>query len=150
MAETSAPVPAMSPAEEESAFHHEAALNAAWTGSRLAIGGLTFLFGAFVFAFFYLRSINSHHLWYPPNFAGPKMWTGVVIMGLIVVSAAAQTLVLQRIKAGAKSAWVSGAIVALVLGLVAVALQIWQLTNVPYWPGSSGFASVFVGSTPCS
>ncbi|HYK28642.1 MAG TPA: hypothetical protein VEV61_11810, partial [Streptosporangiaceae bacterium] len=60
----------------------------------------------------------------------------------------AQTLVLQRIKAGAKSSWISGATVALVLGLVSVALQIWQLTNVAYWPGSSGFASVFVGFYP--
>jgi|SRR5215469_2790699 len=147
MAETSAPA-AMSPAEEEASFYHEAALNASWTGARLAIGGLTFLFGSFVFAFFYLRSLNSHHLWYPAHFPGPKMWTGVVIMGLIVVSAVAQTLVLQRIKAGAKSSWISGATVALVLGLVSVALQIWQLTNVAYWPGSSGFASVFVGFYP--
>jgi len=147
MAETSAPA-AMSPAEEEESFYHEAALNASWTGARLAIGGLTFLFGSFVFAFFYLRSLNSHHLWYPAHFPGPKMWTGVVIMGLIVVSAVAQTLVLQRIKAGAKSSWISGATVALVLGLVSVALQIWQLTNVAYWPGSSGFASVFVGFYP--
>ena len=147
MAETSAPA-AMSPAEEEASFYHEAALNASWTGARLAIGGLTFLFGPFVFAFFYLRSLNSHHLWYPAHFPGPKMWTGVVIMGLIVVSAVAQTLVLQRIKAGAKSSWISGATVALVLGLVSVALQIWQLTNVAYWPGSSGFASVFVGFYP--
>ena len=147
MAETSAPA-AMSPAEEEESFYHEAALNASWTGARLAIGGLTFLFGSFVFAFFYLRSLNSHHLWYPAHFPGPKMWTGVVTMGLIVVSAVAQTLVLQRIKAGAKSSWISGATVALVLGLVSVALQIWQLTNVAYWPGSSGFASVFVGFYP--
>ena len=147
MAETSAPA-AMSPAEEEASFYHEAALNASWTGARLAIGGLTFLFGSFVFAFFYLRSLNSHHLWYPAHFPGPKMWTGVVTMGLIVVSAVAQTLVLQRIKAGAKSSWISGATVALVLGLVSVALQIWQLTNVAYWPGSSGFASVFVGFYP--
>ena len=29
------------------------------------IGGLSFVFGAFVFAFFYLRSLNSHGLWYP-------------------------------------------------------------------------------------
>jgi hypothetical protein len=147
MAETSAPA-AMSPAEEEASFYHEAALNASWTGARLAIGGLTFLFGSFVFAFFYLRSLNSHHLWYPAHFPGPKMWTGVVIMGLIVVSAVAQTLVLQRLKGGTKSIWVSGATVALALGLIAVALQIWQLTNVAYWPGSSGFASVFVGFYP--
>ncbi len=48
---------------EEAIFYHESAVNAAWTGSRLAIGGLTFLFGAFAFAFFYLRALNSSGRW---------------------------------------------------------------------------------------
>jgi hypothetical protein len=149
MAQTSAPTPAgLSRAEEEASFYHEAALNASWTGARLGVGALSFGFGAFVFAFFYLRSLNSHGLWYPAAFTGPKVWTGTLIVGLIVVSAAVQTLVLQRIKAGHKGAWQSGAAVALVLGLGSVGLQIWQLVNLSFWPGSSGFASVFTGFYP--
>ena len=35
--------------------------------------------------------------------------------------------------------------VALVLGLAAIAIQIYQLADLPFWPGASGFASVFVG-----
>ena len=50
-------------AAEDEGYYHESALNAAWTGSRLAIGGLTFLLGAFAFAYFYLRSINSSGRW---------------------------------------------------------------------------------------
>jgi hypothetical protein len=154
MAETTAPPPSgLSRAEEEAAFYHEAGLNATWTGARLAIGGLTFLFGAFIFAFFYLRSLNSHHLWYPKQingvlFNGPGGTLGLVIMLLVVVSAVVQTLVLQRIKAGHKAIWIQGAIVALALGLAAVALQIFQLANLDFWPGSSGFASVFTGFCP--
>ena len=154
MAETTAPPPSgLSRAEEEAAFYHEAGLNATWTGARLAIGGLTFLFGAFIFAFFYLRSLNSHHLWYPKQingvlFNGPGGTLGVVIMLLVVVSAVVQTLVLQRIKAGHKAIWIQGAMVALGLGLAAVALQIYQLANLDFWPGSSGFASVFTGFCP--
>ena len=61
MAETaSSPRPGLTREAEEAGFYHEAALNAAWTGARLALGGLSFGFGAFVFAFFYLRSLNSH------------------------------------------------------------------------------------------
>ncbi len=147
MAETTTPPPAgLSRAEEEAAFYHEAGLNAAWTGTRLALGALTFGFGAFIFAFFYLRSLNSHGLWYTPP--GPKMWLGSLIMGLIVVSALLQTLVLQRIKAGHKGIWIQGAVVALVLGLAAISLQIYQLASLAFWPGSSGFASVFVGFCP--
>jgi hypothetical protein len=147
MAETTAPPPAaMSRAEEEASFYHESALNASWTGVRLALGGLSFLFGAFAFAYFYLRSLNSHHLWYLAP--GPKTWVGTVIMALIVVSAAVQSLVLQRIKAGKKAPWQAGATAALALGLVAVGMQIWELADLPFWPGHSGFSSVFVGFFP--
>ncbi len=148
MAEATAPPAGLSRAEEEAGFYHEAALNASWTGARLAVGALSFGFGAFVFAFFYLRSLNSHGLWYPAGFHGPQLWLGSLIMGLIVVSAAAQTLVLQRLKAGGRAAWQQGAVLALILGLGAIGLQIWQLESLSFWPGASGFASVFTGFSP--
>ena len=135
-------------AVEEQAFYHEAALNAAWTGSRLAIGGLSFLFGAFAFAYFYLQSANSHQAWLPSSTTPPHMYYGALIMGLIVVSALVQTAGLQQIKAGRKAPWVRAALVALVLGLSAVALQVVELLNLPFQPGQSGFASVFVGFYP--
>jgi heme/copper-type cytochrome/quinol oxidase subunit 3 len=134
-------------AAEEALFYHEADLNAAWTGARLAMGGLSFLFGAFLFAYFYLRSLNSNHLWHPPG-PRPQLWLGTLIMAFIVVSAAGQTLVLQRLKHGHKTIWQRGGLVALLLGLAAVALQIWQLLHLGFWPGSSGFASVFTGFYP--
>jgi hypothetical protein len=149
MAETTEqPPPGLTREAEEAGFYHEAALNAAWTGARLALGGLTFGFGAFVFAFFYLKSLNSHQLWYPAGFKAPQAWVGIVVMLLIVVSALLQFGVLQRIKAGHKGAWLGGATVALVLGLAAIGIQIWQLTALPFFPGASGFASVFVGFWP--
>jgi len=56
--------------------------------------------------------------------------------------------VLQRIKAGHKGIWQRGALVALVFGLAAVAIQIWQLTALPFPPGFAGYSSVFVGFQP--
>jgi hypothetical protein len=154
MAEAAVP-PALSVAEEEAAFYHEAGLNATWTGARLAVGSLSFLFGAFIFAFFYLQSLDSYRLWYPKGLSvngapweGPGIGLGTGIMACVVVSAVVQTLVLQRIKAGHKGIWITGAMVSLVLGLVAVALQIYQLASLSFWPGSAGFASVFVGFCP--
>ncbi len=142
------PESALSRAEEEAAFYHEAALNAAWTGSRLGIASITFGFGAMIFAFFYLRSVNAHSLWYPAGFAGPGKVAGTVIAALVVVSALVQTAALARIKAGGKGAWMAGAAVAMVLGLAAVGLQVWQLLNLPFLPGAGGFASVFTGTMP--
>lgn len=140
--------PGLTADQEEAAFYHEAALNAAWTGSRLAIGSLSFAFGAFVFAFFYLKSLNSHGLWYPAKFHGPGMVLGTVIMALIVVSAIIATAGLARIKAASRGAWLGAATVALVLGLTAVSLQVYQLVSLSFWPGANGFASVFTGATP--
>ena len=149
MAETTASSPAGADrAAEEAGFYHEAALNSVWTGSRLALGGLSFLFGAFVFAYFYLRSLNSHGMWHPAGFKGPQAWAGALIMALVVGSALIQSGALQRIKAGSKSTWQAGAAVALVLGLAAIGVQFWQLVNLPFFPGSAGFASVFVGAAP--
>lgn len=149
MAEMASAGPAgLSREQEEAAFYHEAALNAAWTGSRLMIGIVTSGVGAFIFAFFYLRSLNSHNLFYPAGFTGPKAWQGALIMGLIVASALVQTAGLQMIKGGKKDAWWGAAVLALVLGVVAGAVQIWQLTVLPFQPGANGFASVFVGASP--
>ncbi|HEV3382797.1 MAG TPA: hypothetical protein VG142_17680 [Trebonia sp.] len=135
-------------AQEETAFYHEAALNAAWTGARLAIGGLSFLFGAFAFAYFYLESSNGHSKWMPASTTPPRAWYGALIMALIVGGALVQTIGLQQIKRGKKGPWMVSGVVALVMGLVGVVLQIIELLNLPFQPGMSGFASVFVGFYP--
>ncbi|HEY6493806.1 MAG TPA: hypothetical protein VIZ43_11060 [Trebonia sp.] len=135
-------------ATEEAAFYHEAGLNAAWTGSRLAIGSLSFLFGAFAFAYFYLFSSDGHGKWLPSSTPIPSAHYGEAIVGLIVLSAAIQTVGLQLIKAGRKRPWLVLSVVALAAGLAAVALQIVELLNLPFQPGQSGFASVFVGFYP--
>jgi heme/copper-type cytochrome/quinol oxidase subunit 3 len=150
-----ADMPALTPAEtevaraaEEEGFYHESALNGAWSGSRLAIGGLTFLFGAFAFAYFYLRSLNSEGRWANTLYHAPSMLLGTIIMLAITVSAFIHYLGLQRIKAGQKKTWQICALIALGLGLGAVTVQIIELIYLPFPPGSSGFASVFTGFYP--
>jgi heme/copper-type cytochrome/quinol oxidase subunit 3 len=133
---------------EDEAFYHESGLNAAWTGSRLAIGGLTFLFGSFVFAFFYLRSIDSAARWHGSGYVPPSLWMGTTIMLLAVLSAGVHYFGLQRIKAGHKSTWQIDSLAAMALGLAAVAMQIYQLATLPFPPGSSGYSSLFTGSYP--
>jgi hypothetical protein len=135
-------------AEEDEGYYHESGLNATWTGSRLAIGGLMFLFGAFLFAYFYLRSLNSEGRWEGSGFVRPSLWQGTVIMLLAELSAGIHYFGLQRIKVGYKVTWQVNAVLALLLGLAAVAMQIYQLATLPFPPGSSGFASVFTGFYP--
>jgi heme/copper-type cytochrome/quinol oxidase subunit 3 len=148
MAETTTPPPGLDRTVEEAGFYHEAALNGAWTGSRLAIGGLSFLFGAFVFAYFYLRSLDSSGRWEGSGFRPPSVIEGTVIMLLVLTSAGVHYAALQRIKAGNKSIWQIGGVITLLLGIAAVVVQIIELLFLPFWPASSGFASVFVGFYP--
>jgi heme/copper-type cytochrome/quinol oxidase subunit 3 len=76
------------------------------------------------------------------------MVMGTVIMLCVLVSAGVHWAALQQIKAGNKTLWVWGAAIALALGVASVALQIIELLELPFWPGSSGFSSVFVGTYP--
>ena len=146
MSEATTPSSADLSAEtEEAGFYHEAGLNAAWTASRLAIGGLCFLFGSFVFAYFYLRSLNSSGRWLGSGYHPPSILMGSIIMAAVVVSAGIQYAGLQQIKAGHKGLWQIFGLTALVLGVAAVVLQILDLLYLPFLPGSSGFSSVFVG-----
>ncbi len=133
---------------EEEGFYHEAALNAAWTGTRLAIGGLCFLFGSFMFAYFYLRSVNSAGRWMGSGYHAPSMIYGTVIMLCVLCSAAIHYAALQQIKAGNKAMWQAGALITLLLGVAAIVLQILELLFLPFWPGSSGFSSLFTGFYP--
>src|SRR6516165_10974872 len=88
---------------EDEAFYHESGLNAAWTASRLAIGGLTFLFGAFVFAYFYLRSIDSAARWQGSGYVRPSLWMGTTIMLLALLSAGVHTSGFSRSRPGPRS-----------------------------------------------
>ncbi len=145
---TTPPAAGLSRETEEEGFYHEAALNAAWTASRLAIGGLCFLFGAFMFAYFYLRSVNSSGRWMGSGYHPPSMIYGTVIMIAVLLSAGIHYTALQQIKAGNKRLWQIGAVTALLLGVAAIVLQILELLFLPFWPGSSGFSSVFTGFYP--
>ena len=146
--QTTQPPNELDRAAEEAGFYHEAALNAAWTGSRFAAGALAFLYGAFAFAYFYLRSVNSSGRWEGSGFHAPQIGYGVTVLVLVLLSAAVQYVGLQRIKGGSKSAWQAAALAALVLGVAAVVVQIIQLLNLPFQPGSSGFSAVFVNTWP--
>jgi heme/copper-type cytochrome/quinol oxidase subunit 3 len=145
---TTGPASGLSREAEEAGFYHEAGLNAAWTATRLAIAGLCFLFGAFMFAYFYLRSLNSSGRWMGSGYHAPSMIYGTVIMICVLLSAGIHYAALQQIKAGNKRLWQIGALAALLLGVAAIVLQILELLFLPFWPGSSGFSSVFTGFYP--
>lgn len=129
---------------EEIAYEQRAAEGAIWTGGRLLIGIFAMLFGSLAFAYFYLRSSNSSDLWRPHGVTAPTS-IGAAIAALSVASAVLIIFGLGRLRKGLTLDWEIGGWVALGGAILAVALQIWVLTDLSFYPGSSGYASCFVG-----
>jgi heme/copper-type cytochrome/quinol oxidase subunit 3 len=113
-------------------------------GWLLAAGATITFFLAFVFAYFYLRSLDNAGLWKPSGVDPPDGW-GIAIIACFVVSAIVFWLGAMASRRG--RAWVPAAGLALLLGLAGCALQALEYANVPFGPQSGGYASVFYGWT---
>ncbi len=119
--------------------------NLASAGYLLA-SATAFFFLAFVFAYFYLRSLNNAHMWKPKHVDASVTW-GTIIMACIVASAIAVRLGLNDHRAGKRPAWRIKGAAALGLGLLALVLQAIAWTQQGFGPADGGFASVYFGWT---
>lgn len=135
------------PVIDEEQLHHDMGLGAIWTGSRLIIGSTTMLFAGIAFAFFYLKSLDTHGL-FDPHGQTASTLVGSVILGLVVVSAFISNYSTWRLKKGYSFDWQVGSVISLLLGLLAVGLQIWELTRLNFLPGASGYAGVYIAFVP--
>jgi heme/copper-type cytochrome/quinol oxidase subunit 3 len=109
--------------------------------SRMLCGASTFFFLAFLFAYFYLRSIDADGMWHPAH-VHPKQALGAVFIACIVLSAASSILAGRRMKAKSPS-WLTAGIASVVLGLAAVVLQCIEYTVQHFGPTNGAYASVF-------
>ena len=136
--------PELKETPEEIAFELRAQEGAIWTGGRLLIGIWAFAFAALAFAYFYLRSANNQDLWRPGGITAPT-GVGAAIFAITLASALLVNFGERRFRNNEGLDWQVAGWLAVVGGLLAVGLQIWQLTVLPFFPGSSGYASCFIG-----
>ncbi len=129
---------------EEREFELRSAVGSYWTGGRLLIGMFAFFMASLAFAYFYLRSNNSGQLWRPGNVTAPT-GIGWAIFAIMLAGAALVIYGQWRLRQGSNLDWEVAGWVAVFGGLLAIGLQIWQLTQLPFFPGSSGYASCFIG-----
>ncbi len=129
---------------EEAEYEVRAAELSIFTGGRLMIGIVTFAYASLAFAYFYLRSSNNEDLWRPHGVTAPTA-LGAAIFAVVAASALIQVYGVRRLRAGFTIDWMVAGWTAILGGLVAMGLQIFELTRLPFFPGSSGYASCFIG-----
>jgi heme/copper-type cytochrome/quinol oxidase subunit 3 len=114
---------------------------ATWVSARLLCGAAAFFFMAFVFAYFFLRSLDTHKDWKIGS-VNPSIGLGVAIVVILLVSAAA-----LRTAATHSELRVPVGAAALLLALLAVVVQVFEWTTLGFGPASGGYASVYIGWT---
>jgi heme/copper-type cytochrome/quinol oxidase subunit 3 len=113
-------------------------------GFVLVAGATITFFFCFVFAYFYLESLNNNGLWRPAGVSPPDGY-GVAIMLAFVLSAALFAYVALAARTGRRWSVIAG--ISLLLGLVGCILQVIEYANLGFGPEDGGFASVFYGWT---
>jgi heme/copper-type cytochrome/quinol oxidase subunit 3 len=116
------------------------------SAAHLLASATAFFFLAFIFAYFYLRSLNNAHL-FRPKHVDPSVTLGTLVMALTVASALLVRLGLLDHRAGRRPQWRLKGAAALAVGLIAVVLQFVEWTSASFGPADGGYASVFIGWT---
>jgi heme/copper-type cytochrome/quinol oxidase subunit 3 len=116
------------------------------SAGHLLASATAFFFLSFVFAYFYLRSLNSGGMWKPKGVDTSLSW-GTVVMACWVAAAGLVRLGLADHRAMRRSAWRLKGALALALGVAGLVLQVIAWTPQPFGPADGGFASVYFGWT---
>jgi heme/copper-type cytochrome/quinol oxidase subunit 3 len=115
-----------------------------WLGARVLAAVTIMFFLAFVFAYFYLRSLNNAGHWRGPGVDPPQAY-GAVIVGLFAFSAA--SFAFARWAAARAAGWLPAAGLALASAIAACVVQGFEWANLGFSPTDGGYASVFLGWT---
>jgi heme/copper-type cytochrome/quinol oxidase subunit 3 len=113
--------------------------------ARLLAGATTFFFLGFLFAYFYLRSVNVDHMWKPAH-VKPDQGLGAAFVACVILSAVLAILAGRGMKTRTPG-WVRPALGSVMLGLAAVVLQCIEYTRQDFGPTNGAYASVFCGWT---
>jgi heme/copper-type cytochrome/quinol oxidase subunit 3 len=109
-------------------------------------GASAFFFVAFLFGYFYLRSLNNAGMWKPKGVDGSIGW-GSAVIACYVLSALLVRLGLTDYVAERRSAWRLKGLLALLVGLAGLVVEVLAWTHEPFGPADGGYASIYFGWT---
>jgi heme/copper-type cytochrome/quinol oxidase subunit 3 len=113
-------------------------------GARMLAAAQAFALLSFVFAYFYLRTLNSNGDW-RPHHVNPSGGVGVAMVVCLLGAGLAYWWGVQRLGDGTETGWRVWSITSLVLGVASFVLIIVAFASISFGPTSGGYASVFVG-----
>ncbi|HZT83811.1 MAG TPA: cytochrome c oxidase subunit 3 [Gaiellaceae bacterium] len=116
------------------------------SASYLLAGATAFFFVAFLFAYFYLRSLNNAGMWKPKGVDASVGW-GTAVVACYVLSALLVRLGLADHRALRRRQWRIKGFAALLVGLAGLVVQAIAWTQQSFGPADGGFASVYFGWT---
>jgi heme/copper-type cytochrome/quinol oxidase subunit 3 len=114
--------------------------------ARLWSSATVFFFFAFLFAYFYLRSLNQNHLWRPKH-VDPSLTLGTLTAVAVCLAAVLLLLGLRDHRAERRPAWRLKGALALALLAAAIGFQIAEWSTQGFGPTEGGYASVYIGWT---
>jgi heme/copper-type cytochrome/quinol oxidase subunit 3 len=121
-------------------------LRIATVGMWLFIAANAFFYAAWYFAFFYLKALNNNGAWIMQGLTMPSKPYGTIVLVLALLSAGVYFLA-SRATASRALSWRLPAVVALILGMAAALLQIYEMWHLGFGLTEGGYPSVFSGLT---
>jgi len=116
------------------------------SGAHLWASATSFFFIGFLFAFFYLRSLNNGGMWHPKH-VSPSLALGTASMACLVAAAVAIRLGMKSQRSGHRSEWRREGAVGLALVVASLGLQIAEWATQGFGPTQGSYASVYCGWT---
>jgi heme/copper-type cytochrome/quinol oxidase subunit 3 len=115
---------------------------AIWVTGRLLCGSISFFFASFLFAFFYLKALDTNHNWKIGRVV-PAGGFGLAIAALFLFSAVIYRLAARRPAGDSMAA----GMIAVAMGVAAVVLQFVEYIVLDFGAAQGGYAAVFFGWT---
>jgi len=112
----------------------------------LLAGATAFFFVAFLFGYFYLRSLDNGGMWKPKGVDGSVGW-GSAVVACYIVSALLVRLAVVDQAADRRPRWRLKGLLALLAGLAGLVVQVFAWTHEGFGPADGGYASIYFGWT---
>ena len=111
------------------------------TGVRLLIVADASFVAALLFSYFYLRGLNTQNAWLADGQKTASIVVSWLLAGGLVLSAAVFRWAQQGIVNGARSRFLTGALVALLILVADTVAQVLQLISFPFGVADSAYSS---------